>query len=89
LTSTAIRFAAGTNSQQLHALGHYFDCKEVDTSGIAAGSIEARDQPLLYRVTTRTEHDRDCRGRRLGCERGGRATRRDDHAHLTTYEISR
>src|SRR6266404_9350085 len=45
--------------------------------------------PLLYRVTTRTEHDRDRRGRGLGCERGGPAPRRDDHAHPMAYEISR
>src|SRR5215475_3463461 len=85
-------YALGTRYQlakQLHAFCHQVSGEEVDTSGIAARSIEARHQTELDRVTAHAEHDWDRRSRSLGRLCGGGRARRDNHAQRTANEIGR
>ena len=54
--------------QELHALGHQFSGEEVHSGGIAAGAIEAGDEPCLDWITRHPEYDWDRRSRGLGRE---------------------
>src|SRR5262249_54187109 len=53
------RTARDQLTQNLDPFGFSFSNKKVDTCRIAARSIEACDQPQLYRVPADHEHERD------------------------------
>src|SRR5262249_23200436 len=57
--------------------------------GIAAGPIEASDDPELHGVATDHEHDRKSRSRRLGCTDSGSAGSRNDYGHSLVRQVGR
>src|SRR5262249_35736239 len=69
------------------ALSLHLADKKVDTCRIAAGPVEADDKPQLDRVVTAGEHDRNCRRRPFGCQRGSDTPRRSDDADLMPKQV--
>ena len=63
---------------------------QIDHAGeIAAGTVEARNEPKLDRIRSHHEDNRDRLGRRLGGAHCGRVSERDNDTHLTTDQIGR
>ena len=73
--------------QQLKALCGNLSVENGDASKIAAGTIEARHQAELDRISADYKNDWDGPRRRLDGQ-CGIACRSDDHRHLSAYQIS-
>jgi hypothetical protein len=89
LSSTAIRFIAGTSVRSSSSLFcRQLGGEEIDAGRVAARSGEAGDEPKPDRVLGNQEHNGNCFGR-LGCDdRSGRAGR-NDHADTPANELGR
>ena len=73
--------------QNLEPLRTDLDIHTGHAGQIAAGLVEAADQPGLDRIGRDREDNRNRRGRRLGCQRRLRAAARHDYGHLALHEF--
>src|SRR5262249_30880167 len=74
--------------QESKTLSLHLADKKVYTCRVAARPVEAGDKPQLDRVVTAGEHDRNCRCRLFGCQRGPDASRRSDDADLMPNQVA-
>src|SRR5262249_37941843 len=73
--------------QESETLSLHLANKKVYTCRVAAGPVETGDKPQLDWVVTAGEHDRNCRRRLFGCQRGPDASRRTDDADLRPKQV--
>src|SRR2546430_3016153 len=72
--------------QHLKPLRRYLGIQGRYAGDIATGPVEARDETDRHGIEAGVEDNRNCRGRRLGCEcRGG--TVGGDYGHLSLNQV--
>ena len=90
LTRTAITVAAGTASCSIfQPLWRYLHVQARHACKVTSRPVQALDKSNCDWIGTHLEDYWDCCGRRLCRERCGSASWRDNHGHLTTYQICR